>query len=119
MTSDFVIVSIKPCPVVGNDKHIKLCNFGGLSMICREVIEGSLLGPRPPPPFPVMPGAKLFTKNTCRLYRELVCLAKCQSLSKKVPLGTTLTYTITFKSRSYDKDSNQLIPLLPSPVECD
>ena len=52
MTSNFVIVTIEPCPVVGNDKHITLCNFGALSMIGREVIEGSLGEPTTPPPPP-------------------------------------------------------------------
>ena len=47
MTPDFFIVSIKPCSVVGNDKHITLCNFYGLSMIGTEVIEGSLRDPLP------------------------------------------------------------------------
>ena len=65
MTPDFFIVSIKPCSVVGNDKRITLCNFYGLSMIGRELIEGSLRGPQPTtpplPPPPVMSGAKLFT----------------------------------------------------------
>ena len=32
MTSDYVIVSIKLCPEVGNDEYIIVCNFGGRRM---------------------------------------------------------------------------------------
>ena len=40
MTSDYVIVSIKLCPEVGNDEHIIVCNFGGRRMSGFEVIGG-------------------------------------------------------------------------------
>ena len=38
MTSDYVIVSIKLCPEVGNDEYIIVCNFGGRRMSGFEVI---------------------------------------------------------------------------------
>ena len=40
MTSDYVIVSIKLCPEVGNDEYIIVCNFGGRRMSGFEVIGG-------------------------------------------------------------------------------
>ena len=39
MTSDYVIVSIKLSPDVGNDEHIILCNCRGHSLSGFEVIE--------------------------------------------------------------------------------
>ena len=50
MTSDYVIVSIKLCPEVGNDEYIIVCNFGGRRMSGFEVIGGGGGGaPRRPP----------------------------------------------------------------------
>ena len=46
MTSDYVIVSIKLCPEVGNDEYIIVCNFGGRRMSGCKVIEGGLRGAR-------------------------------------------------------------------------
>ena len=40
MTSDYVIVSIKLRPKVGNDEYILLSKFGDRSMSDLEVIEG-------------------------------------------------------------------------------
>ena len=40
MTSDYVTVSIKLRPKVGNDKYIFLSKFGDRSMSDLEVIEG-------------------------------------------------------------------------------
>ena len=40
MTSDYVIVSIKLCPEVGNDEYVIVCNFGGRRMSGFEVIGG-------------------------------------------------------------------------------
>ena len=48
MTSDYVIMSIKSCPEVGNDEKIILCGFGGRSMSVFEVIEGGGGSQRPP-----------------------------------------------------------------------
>ena len=47
MTSDYVITSIKLCPVVGNNEYIILCDFVGHRMGCFEVLEGGLLDPHP------------------------------------------------------------------------
>ena len=46
MTSDYVIVSIKLCPEVGNDGYIIVCNFGGRRISGCDVIEGGLRGAR-------------------------------------------------------------------------
>ena len=40
MTSYSVIVSINLCPEFGNDGYIIMCNFGGRSMSCVEIIGG-------------------------------------------------------------------------------
>ena len=42
--SDYVIVSIKLCPEVGNDEYIIVCNFGGRRISAFKVIEGGLRG---------------------------------------------------------------------------
>ena len=39
MTSDYVIVSIKFCPQVGNCKYIIVCNFGGRTISDLRVTE--------------------------------------------------------------------------------
>ena len=51
MTSDYVIVSIKLSPEVGNEEYIVLCNIAsGHSMSGFEVIEeGGCSGPLPRP----------------------------------------------------------------------
>ena len=40
MASNYVIMSIKLCLDVGNDKDVSLYNFGGLILSGFEVIEG-------------------------------------------------------------------------------
>ena len=40
MASNYIIMSIKLCLDVGNDKDISLYNFGGLILSGFEVIEG-------------------------------------------------------------------------------
>ena len=40
VTSDYVIVSIKLSPEVGNDEFIIVCNFGGRGMSDLKVMEG-------------------------------------------------------------------------------
>ena len=42
MTSDYVIMSIKLCPVVGNNEYIIVCDFVGRRMCGIEVLEGGL-----------------------------------------------------------------------------
>ena len=37
--SDYVIVSTKLCPAVGNDEYFILCSFDGRNMSCFKVIE--------------------------------------------------------------------------------
>ena len=50
MTSDYVIMSIKLCPVVGNNEYIIVCDFVGRRMGGIEGLEGGLLDPPPPTP---------------------------------------------------------------------
>ena len=50
MTSDYVIMSIKLCPVVGNNEYIIVCDFVGRKMGGIEVLEGGFLDPPPPTP---------------------------------------------------------------------
>ena len=45
MTSDYVIVSVKLCPNVGNDEYIIVCNFGSRRMSGFEVIVGASEAP--------------------------------------------------------------------------
>ena len=45
LTSDYVIVSTKLCPQVGNDEYIIVYNFGGGRMSGFRVTEGGLRGP--------------------------------------------------------------------------
>ena len=56
MTSDYVIMSIKLCPVVGNNEYIIVCDFVGRKMGGIEVLEGGFLDP--PPPHPTVEGSK-------------------------------------------------------------
>ena len=55
MTSDYVIMSIKLCPVVGNNEYIIVCDFVGRKMGGIEVLEGGFLDP---PPHPTVEGSK-------------------------------------------------------------
>ena len=48
MASNYIIMSIKLCLDVGNDKDISLYNFGGLILSGFEVIEGEGGGGRVP-----------------------------------------------------------------------
>lgn len=58
MTSDYVTMSIKLCPVVGNNEYIIVCDFVGRRMGGFEVLEGGLVDPHPTPPTPLSKEAK-------------------------------------------------------------
>lgn len=59
MTSDYVTMSIKLCPVVGNNEYIIVCDFVGRRMGGFEVLESGLVEtPIPPPPHPTVEGSK-------------------------------------------------------------
>ena len=45
MTSDYVIMSIKLCPVVGNNEYIIVCDFVSRRMSGFEVVVGVLEPP--------------------------------------------------------------------------
>ena len=59
VTSDYIILSIKLSPEVGNDEII----FGGHSMSGFEVIEGGPLEPSPPPPAGSEKSPVIFNEN--------------------------------------------------------